>query len=349
MAEKIKNNKLLILLLLTGAVYFFLQYIVPLTAPILVAMLFVTIFGPALQKIQEKFRIHRQLGAVVLLLLAVIFVVGLVWILFSWIVGSLPEWIGNLDTFEEQITIIVHNGCNVVGRAIGIDSIYLEQTIINRIQEGIDYVRLKTLPGMLSQSLTYVKIIAALGGFLVTFLIATVLLAKDYDDIMNRLLNREDCHVLLEVICGLIRYIATYVKAQAIIICVIAGLSAITLGVIGIEHGVLWGILAGLMDVLPFVGTGIILVPLTLVQLFSSNYVGAVVCIVLYVVCIFLREILEPKLIGRKIGVSPIAVLLSLYAGIQLFDVSGIIKGPLGFMLIYQTYHSLQKRWWNEE
>lgn len=346
MAEKIKNNKLLILLLLTGAVYFFLQYIVPLTAPVLVAMLFVTIFGPVLQKIQEKFRIHRQLGAVVLLLLAVVLVVGLVWIFFSWIVGSLPEWIGNLDTFEEEITIIVHNGCDVVGRAIGIDSIYLEQTITNRIQEGIDYVQLKALPGMLSQSLTYVKIAVALGGFLVTFVIATVLLAKDYDEIMNRLLNREDCHVLLEVICGLIRYIATYVKAQTIIICVIAGLSAITLGIIGIEHGVLWGILAGLMDVLPFVGTGIILVPLTLVQFFSSNYVGAVVCIVLYVVCIFLREILEPKLIGRKIGVSPIAVLLSLYAGIQLFGVSGVIKGPLGFMLIYQTYHSLQKRWW---
>lgn len=349
MAEKIKNHKLGILLLLTGAVYFFLQYIVPLTAPVLVAMLFVTIFGPVLQKMQEKFRIHRQIGAVVLLLLAVIIVVGLIWILFSWIVGSLPEWIGNLDTFEEEITIIVHNGCDVLGRAIGIDSIYLEQTITNRIQEGIDYVQLKSLPGMLSQSLTYVKAIVAIGGFLVTFVIATVLLAKDYDEIMNRLLNREDCHVLLEVICGLIRYIATYVKAQVIIICIIASLSAVTLAIIGVKQGILWGILAGLMDVLPFVGTGIVLVPLVVTQFFSSNYVGVVVCVILYVVCIFLREILEPKLIGRKIGVSPIAVLLSLYAGIQLFGVSGIIKGPLGFILIYQTYQSLQKRWWKED
>ena len=202
---------------------------------------------------------------------------------------------------------------------------------------------------MLSQSLVYVKVFAAFGGFLITFIIAAVLLAKDYDDIMNRLLDREECHVLLEVICGVIRYIATFVKAQVIIMSIIAAVAAFTLTVLGIQHGVLWGILAGLMDVLPFVGTGIVLIPLALMQLFSGHYGIAIACAFLYVACIFLRELLEPKLIGKKIGVTPIAVLISLYAGIQLFGVWGIIKGPLGFVLIYQTYMSLQKRWWQKE
>ena len=66
-------------------------------------------------------------------------------------------------------------------------------------------------------------------------------------------------------------------------------------------------------------------------------------CGILYVACIFLREVMEPRLIGRKIGVSPIAVLVSLYAGIRLFGVWGIIKGPLGFVLIYETCHSLSR------
>lgn len=346
MVDKLKNSKLMILLLLTGAVYFFLQYVAPLVTPVLAAMLFVTIFGPMLQKMQEKLHIHRQVGAVVLLLLATIILATLVWIFFSWIVGSLPDWATNLDALEEHIFVIVHNGCEVVGSTLGVDKVYLEQTLLSRIEEGIDYMQLKLLPGMLSQSLTYVKLLAALGGFLVTFIIAAVLLAKDYDEIMNGLLEREECHVLLEVICGLIRYIATFVKAQFIIICVIAGLAAVTLSVVGVKHGALWGILAGVMDVLPFVGTGIVLVPLAFTQLFAGRYVGAVICIILYVVCIFLRESLEPRLIGKRIGVTPIAVLVSLYAGIQLFGVWGIIKGPLGFMLIYQTYLSLQKRWW---
>ena len=160
---------------------------------------------------------------------------------------------------------------------------------------------------------------------------------------MNRLLDQEACHVLLEVICGIVRYIATFVKAQGIIMTTIAMTAAATLGIAGIKHGILWGILAGILDALPFIGTGVVLVPLGMFQILDGNWGRALVCGVLYVVCIFLREVMEPRLIGRKIGVSPIAVLVSLYAGIRLFGVWGIIKGPLGFVLIYETYHSLAR------
>ena len=68
MAEKLRKNRLAVLLLVTGAVYFFLKVIAPLTAPILIAMLFVTIFGPLLQKLQSRLHLHRQICAVFLLL-----------------------------------------------------------------------------------------------------------------------------------------------------------------------------------------------------------------------------------------------------------------------------------------
>ncbi len=342
MAEKIKNNKMILLLLLTGAVYFFLKVIAPLTAPVLIAMLFVTIFGPLLQKMQSRLKIHRQVGAVLLLLLAVGVIAALGWVLFSWIVGSLPGWVGGLDSLEEQLGRFVSETCGMVGKWIGIDSQYLEQTILGSIQEGIDYFQMKLLPGMLTQSLEYAKVLAGMGGFLVTFLISTVLLAKDYDDIMNRLLDREDCYLYLKIICGIIRYIATFVKAQLIIMSIIAILSALVLAVSGIWNGVLWGLLAGVLDALPFIGTGVVLVPLAVSQLFYGNYITAVVCLLLYAACIFIREMLEPKLIGKKIGVSPIAILLSIYAGIRLFGLWGILGGPLGFVIIYQSYLCLE-------
>lgn len=344
MVEKVKNNKLVILLLITGAVFFFLKIIAPLTAPVLVAMLFVTIFGPLLQKMQSKLKVNRQVGAVLLLLLACTFLGVLIWVLFSWIVGSLPAWAGNLDSLEMQLGGIVHNICNFVGKIPGIDSVYLEDKIFAQIQEGFDYFQGQFLPGVLSQSLEYLKTVATVGAFLITFLIATVLLAKDYDKIMNSLLEREDCHVLLEVICGIIRYIATFVKAQAIIMATIGVTVALVLGIAGVKHGVLWGLLAGFLDALPFVGTGIVLVPLTIQQLFVGNYVQAVVCLITYAACIFLREMLEPKLIGKRVGVSPIAILLAIYAGVQLFGAWGIIGGPLGFVIIYYTYLSLERR-----
>lgn len=344
MVEKIKNSKVLILLLLTGAVYFFLKYITPLLAPVLLAMLFVTIFGPLQKKMQQKLHIHRQVGAVMLLALAGILIAGLVWVLFSWMVGSLPEWIGNLDALERNISVIVHELCGTVGDFLGVDSVYLEEIILARIQEGIDYFQLQMLPGVLSQSLEYVKIAGAVGGFLVTFIIAVILLAKDYDDIMNQMLEREECHVFLEIICGIIRYIATFVKAQLIIMGIIAAAASVALGVSGIRHGALWGILAGILDALPFVGTGIVLVPLALTQFFYGNYGRAAVCLVLYILCIFLREMLEPRLIGKRIGVTPIVILISLYAGIRLFGIWGIVKGPLGFVIICQACRSILRR-----
>lgn len=344
MVEKLLQNKLVLLLLLTGAVFFFLKVITPLTAPVLLALLFVTIFGPLLQKWQSRLHLHRQIGVIILLLLAGSILGILVWVLFSWIVGSLPDWIAGLDTIEQEVSDVLHEICGFVEQTMGIDGEYLEQMVLSRLQEGIDYFQLEFLPGMLSQSLEYVKSFAAIGGFLVTFLIAAILLAKDYDEIMNQLLDREECHVFLEVICGIVRYLATFVKAQVIIMSVIGILAATVLGICGIRHGVLWGLLAGILDALPFIGTGIVLVPLGIQQVFYGHYGRAAACLLLYIACIFLRELLEPRLIGRRVGVPAIAILLSIYAGIKLFGIWGIIGGPLGFIIIQQSYFSLERR-----
>ncbi len=344
MAEKIIHHKVISLLAIIGAVYFFLKYLTPLFAPVLVAMLFVTIFGPTLKKMQKKFHVHRQVGAVILLSIACTVMALLLWILFSWIVGSLPQLMGRLDTLELQMEEMIHDLCITVGKTIGIDSGYLEKTLLGHLERGIDHIRQDAFPGMLSQSLTYVKTFASAGAFVVTFLIAAVLLAKDYDRIMNNLLDREEFHVLLEVICGVIRYIATFVRAQLLIMGAIAVLSAFVLSIVGIGHGALWGILAGILDALPFIGTGVVLIPLAIIQLVYGKVGQALVCLILFAACVFLREMLEPRLIGNRIGVSPIAVLASVYAGVQLFGIWGIIKGPLGFMIIFLTWNSILRR-----
>ena len=205
MLEKIRQSKILTLLLLTAVVYFFLQYLTPLFSPILVAMLFVTIFGPFLKKLQAKFHIHRQVGAVLLLLLGVSLLAVLVWVLFSWAVGSLPEWVGQLEAVEQELEELIQKGSASIGEVLGIDGEYLESTLLARLGEWMDYLQTEGAAGMLSGSLQYLKKLALLGGFLVTFIIAAILLAKDYDRIMNNLLDREEFHVLLEVICGVIR------------------------------------------------------------------------------------------------------------------------------------------------
>ncbi len=344
MSVKIKDNKFIVLLLIIGAVYFFLRVIVPISAPILIALLFVTIFGPLLQKIQSKFRIHRQIGAIILLLVACTLVGLLLWVLFSWIAGSMPGWAKELEALEASLVVIVEDVCALVGRIPGVDHIYLEELVFSNIQKGLDYFQQDFFTGVLSQSLTYIKTVGTVGVFLISFVIATVLLAKDYDAFMNKMLEREECHVILEVICGIIKYLATFIKAQVIIMSIIGSFLALVLAVSAVPHGFLWGLLAGVLDALPFIGAGIVLIPLAVQLFFQKCYLQAAVCVISYVICVFIRQGLEPKLIGEKVGVPPIMILIALYAGLQLFGFWGILGGPLGYIIIQQAVNSIFKR-----
>ncbi|MFQ8911205.1 MAG: AI-2E family transporter [Waltera sp.] len=101
---------MIVLLLVTGAVYFFLQYLTPLSAPVLLAMLFVTIFGPMMKRMNQRLHFPRPLSAIVLLIVATVLLVGLLWILVSWMLGSLPVWIGNLELREQEWLEVVR-GC----------------------------------------------------------------------------------------------------------------------------------------------------------------------------------------------------------------------------------------------
>lgn len=343
MIEKIKKNNWITLLCICIVVYFFLQYISPLVAPVLVAMLFVTICGPLLKKMQKKFHINRQVGMIILLLTFGLFLVLLLWLLFTWILGNLPDWFQNMQGFWAGAESFVRGICDLGSNLLKVETDYWEDIILGNMQEWILFLEEKMLPEVLSGSVKYMKSILKIGAFLLLFIVSTVFLAKDYDRIMNGMLEREECHVLLEIICGIIRYVATFVKAQLFIMFLIGCTCALVLGVSGIPGGVFWGILAGSLDALPFLGTGIVLLPLTLVQLLNGHYVRVVICILLYVGCIFIRELVEPKLIGKKMGIPPWVVLTAIYAGIKLFGVVGIIKGPLGFVLIQQAYLSLKK------
>lgn len=146
--------------------------------------------------------------------------------------------------------------------------------------------------------------------------------------------SEEDFRFLWSVMEGVLSYIITFMKAQGVILLIICLLCSVTLGVSGVSGGIFLGILAGILDMLPFIGTGIVLVPLSIWQLLNGQYVQMVVCLILYGVCILAREMLEPKLIGKRVGVAPVGLLIAIYAGVKLFGVGGIIKGPLSLIVI---------------
>ena len=341
MREILKNNKWITLLASLGVVYFFLAYISPLLTPILLAFLFVTMTGPLLKKLQEKLRIPRQVSVVLLLLLALALVVLIGWLIISWSVSSGPGWSEYLAAWEQELGVVVHNISQWLSKTFGMDVSYLEESVAGLSDMFLGKMRPDLLSNLMGATAKGAKKVVSGGAFFITFFIGMVLLAKDYDKYMNFLLEQKDFHVWLEALCGTVRYIGSFIKAQLIIMGTIAAIIALTLSLSGIRNGILWGILAGILDILPFVGTGIVLVPLILIQLVKGFYGKAVLVGALYVGCVLIREFLEPRIVGKTMGLWPVAVLTSIYVGIQLFGFAGVVKGPLGFVLVYQIYQSI--------
>ena len=187
-----------------------------------------------------------------------------------------------------------------------------------------------------SSSYSCFKAIFEAVAFLFISFLAAILLEKDYALFLTWLKGSEDMTFIFKALEGILEYIITFLKAQGVILLIISVFSSAVLWATGIYGGGLWGILAGCLDVLPFIGTGVVLVPMAIWQFLTGKYIQMGVCIALYIACIFIREFLEPKLIGNKMGIAPVLMLLGIYAGIRLFGVIGIIEGPLALIVIHE-------------
>ena len=88
-------------------------------------------------------------------------------------------------------------------------------------------------------------------------------------------------------------------------------------------------LLVAVVDILPVLGTGTVLIPWGLVLLILGNTFLGVGILVLYLVITVVRQTLEPKIIGSQVGLHPIVTLLCIYAGAQLIGVVGIFAFPV--------------------
>lgn len=102
----------------------------------------------------------------------------------------------------------------------------------------------------------------------------------------------------------------------------------------GNPYYIMAGMLIGILDALPIFGTGTVLIPWSVLRLLVGDWGQAVLLAGLYLVCYLVRQILEAKMMGGQVGLSPLETLASVYVGLELFGFFGFILGPLGLLLI---------------
>ena len=334
--DLIRNNKLIQICLIFAGVWFFFRYLFTLAAPFVFAFFLITLCYPLLERMQKKIPIRKRFLAVGIILPLILLMMGILWavaILGGRQLEGLPAF---WTQVSEQFQIFFHQCCGKLDGKFGWKSQQIEDFVIEQMNVIMEDVQVQVMPKLLSSSYQCFKNLFSALGFLALTCIAAILLEKEYANIMAALKKSEELRLVRSVVEGVLSYIITFLKAQGVILLIISILCSVTLSVAGIPGGVLFGILAGVLDVLPFIGTGIVLVPLAVWQMLNGQYVQMAVCLILYVVCIVTRELLEPKLIGKRIGIAPVFMLIAIYAGVKLFGVGGIVKGPLALIVIVE-------------
>ncbi len=334
------KNKLARGCLVTALVWFFFRYLFSLAAPFFLAFALITLLYPVLDRMQRRIPIKKKFLAAGIVLPILLLICALLWAVLTFGIGQLQGLPSFCEKVEQQAAFFFHQCCGRLDGRFGWEGERIESYVIEQMTVVMENVQIQVVPQLLSSSYSCFKGIVSAAGFLAITCIAVFLFEKDYTKMVEWVKREESFRFLWSVLEGVLSYLVTFFKAQGVILLVIAVLCSVTLTIAGIEGGIFLGMLAGFLDMLPFVGTGIVLVPLSVWQLLNGAYVQMAVCLALYGICALAREFLEPRLIGNKIGLSPVWILFSIYAGVKLFGVGGIVKGPLALIVIFEILKS---------
>lgn len=147
----------------------------------------------------------------------------------------------------------------------------------------------------------------------------------------------------LEALRGMKTAVTGWLKAQVTLSCVTwAGLTAGFL-LLRVRHAPLWAAAVAAVDAFPILGTGTVLVPWSLVSFLQADTGRAFGLLSLYAAVTVIRTTLEPRLIGRQLGLDPLLTLAALYGGYRLWGLMGMILAPLLAVAAVQFTQGQQK------
>ena len=96
-----------------------------------------------------------------------------------------------------------------------------------------------------------------------------------------------------------------------------------------IPYALVWALVVALVDAVPILGTGTVLIPWALMSLLQEQTLRGVGLLGLYTIAALTRSALEPRLVGKQLGLDPLVTLFSLYSGYRLWGFGGMILAPV--------------------
>lgn len=332
------DNKWVRLTGISIGVFLFMKYAFVYLFPFLAGIVIVACMNPFLSRCRRCTRIGKGI-----LLGSILFFLGcipgvLLWLLAKWLIENASAFQKSCSMIGTELMDCLSRCCDAFERSGDLQDGSMERWLRSGIEMVSEKVETTYLPQMLGTSMELVKWIGLIGAVWAVFVIFCMMLAKDYDRI------REKCNAfgwfrkVRSVALRIYRMLMSFFRTQLILMAIISTVVAVGTYLMGYSHWLALGLVIGFLDVLPFIGTGITLIPMALWKFVTGNVLHGVGCLVLYGLCVFIREYFEPKLMGSRTGIHPIILLITIYLGVPLFGIIGVLTGPIAYLMIAEIY-----------
>jgi len=304
-------------------------------APFLFALAAAAVLNPLVKRLQKFLGWNRQVLSALLLLLVFGLLGGGLALLAYAAAGQLlslvQNWSGLLDSLQavlDQLELFFAHILTLAPPPV--------TEIVESAGDSLFQWLSEAVPSALgSLGLEAGEKAMALPSFLVAlviFVMATFLLTADYPYLRSRYVQHLDEGVLRflsQLRATALGAFGGYVKAEFLLS---VGVFFILLGgflLIRQPYGLLLALGLAVMDFIPIIGAGTVMVPWAFAALFTGDLPSAVELMAIWGVIALFRRVMEPKFVGDQTGLSPILSLVSIYVGMKLAGVLGMVFGPV--------------------
>lgn len=180
-------------------------------------------------------------------------------------------------------------------------------------------------------SLTFKSGLAITGKGILSYIIANISVYFILVDkkIFIKLLNCLLPYDIVETIIVKKNNIREVVKFEIKLVGMCMVITIIGFKILRIPSAIFLGIICGILDIIPYVGTIIVFIPIIIYNIIMKKYLLVVGLIALYLLLQIIREVLELKFLSSKLDIHPLVIMLSMYIGAEVFGIVGILVGPI--------------------
>ena len=335
--------KFLYYCIILGLVYVIVRYAVPVLMPFLLAFLVAFILKPVINHLSKRTGLNRRTVSILTLIGFYVLLVAALIILGTRIVVLLRDAFYMLPSiYETVVAPALESLQNVIENAV--------RALNPQMLEAVDDFgqELNSALGSLITSFSTAAVGALAGaatgapGKLVDTIItivASFFCVVDYYKITNfiaRQLTDRGRDILFKVKNCAVEVLFKFGRAYALLLTLTFVELLIGFSLLRIPYALLLALVTAIVDILPVLGTGTVLIPWAIGALILGNFPLAIGLGVLYAIITVVRQTMEPRVVGKQIGLHPLVTLISMFVGASLFGFVGLFGLPVGITILIQ-------------